>query len=49
MGANVIGGMSIGKTKHERPEQMSTARPLSPIPSPLSPQPAIDTNDELPF
>ena len=47
LGATVIGGLSLGKTKHERPVQGSIPQPFSRPVSP--PQPTHEDIDDLPF
>ena len=48
LGAIVIGGLSLGKTKHERPAVVTeTPRTFSHPPFP--PQPTYDNSDDLPF
>ena len=45
LGATVVGGLSLGKTKHERPVQGSIPQPFRPV---FPPQPSVET-DDLPF
>ena len=45
LGATVVGGLSLGKTKHERPVQGSTPQPFNPV---FPPQSTADP-DDLPF
>ena len=45
VGAIVVGGLSLGKTKHERPIQGSTPQPFNPV---FPPQSTAD-QDDLPF
>lgn len=45
IGAIVVGGLSLGKTKHERPVQGSIPQPFNPV---FPPQSTADP-DDLPF
>jgi len=48
LGAIVIGGLSLGKTKHERPVVVTETPRIFSHP-PFPPQPAYDNSDDLPF
>lgn len=50
VGANVVGGFSIGKTKHERPGQTNTSNPFPPLPEiPYITPEQLFSDDDLPF
>lgn len=50
VGATVIGGFSIGKTKHERPVQAIAPNPFPPLPDlPNIPSSHLFSDDDLPF
>lgn len=48
LGAIVIGGLSLGKTKHERPVVVTETPRIFSHP-PFPPQPTYDNSDDLPF
>ncbi len=50
LGAVVVGGLSLGKTKHERPNSpIITESPRIFKPKPFPPQPTYNNDDDLPF
>ena len=48
LGAIVVGGLSLGKTKHERPVVVTETPRIFSHP-PFPPQPTYDNSDDLPF
>ena len=48
LGAKVIGGLSLGKTKHERPVVVTETPRIFSHPA-FPPQPTYDNSDDLPF
>ena len=50
VGANVVGGFAIGKTKHERPGQTNTSNSFPPLPDfpNITPE-QLFSDDDLPF